>query len=138
MNLKSHKIPYRNTSPSRWWLASYIERFEFDDENKSNMKRRCLAYENTIIIKANNRDEAYRKAVKVGLIGNKSPGEIKETGRRGKWIFEGLSLLLPIYEDLEDGSEILWTEHFNKTVRKIKSLVRKKNELDVFNDDVEA
>ena len=48
-----------------------------------------------------------------------------DTGRAGTWRFEGLTTLLPVYDELEDGSEIVCREHRSRTVRKIRQLVRK-------------
>ena len=56
-------IPYCNRSPHGWWIGSYVERYEFNDEDRSNLNRRCDAYENTIIFKAKNREDAYRKLI---------------------------------------------------------------------------
>ena len=50
------------------------------------------------------------------------------------WKFLGLTELLPIYEKLEDGAEILWREHYNRSLRKILSKVKKKSELGIFDD----
>jgi hypothetical protein len=44
-----------------------------------------------------------------------------------------------IREDLEDGAEILWQKHANVTVRKIRSRIKRKEQLTVFDDsDVES
>ena len=128
------KIPFRNRNHSGWWIASYIERFEYYDENKSNIARRCLAWENTVLIRARSREEAYRKAVALGRLSNGNKGWNSETKRRGVWRFEGLTELLPVYEELIDGAEILWKEHANRTVKTVKSLVKRKRDLSVFND----
>lgn len=126
------KIPYRNKSPYGWWIASYIERFEFDDEDTANLRRRCLAWENTILLQAKNREEAYRKAM---TRGKHSEGSLAQfDGRSGRWRFEGLTSLLPIYEELRDGAEVLWKEHQNVTVRKVKSRIRQKKQLETFDD----
>jgi Domain of unknown function (DUF4288) len=132
MKVVSSKIPYRNKSPHGWWIASYIERFEFDDEDAANLQRRCLAWENTILIQAKNRDEAYRKAMTRGRRSEGSPAQINS--RSGRWRFEGLISLLPIYEELRDGAEVRWKEHANVTVRKVKSWIRQKKELETFDD----
>lgn len=129
------QIPYRNKSPFGWWIAAYIERFEYDDENQENPNRRCLAWENTIIIKARNREAAYKKAEKVGRLGDGNEGYSTEDGRRGRWRYDGLTSLLPIYEELEDGAEILWKEYENRSVKKIRSLVKAKEELECFDDE---
>ena len=131
------KIPFRNRNHSGWWVASYIERFEYFDENKSNIARRCLAWENTVLIRARSREQAYRKAVALGRQSNGNEGWNSETKRRGAWRFEGLTELLPVYEELIDGAEIFWKEHENRTVKTIKSLVKRKGNLTVFDDSEE-
>ena len=47
-------------------------------------------------------------------------------------------MLLPIYEELEDGAEILCWEHENVTVKKLKSWVKGKRDLEVFDDENDA
>lgn len=49
-------------------------------------------------------------------------------------MLDGLTSLLPIYDELEDGTEILWEEHTNRTIKKVKSWVKEKHELEVFDD----
>src|SRR4051812_8004512 len=131
---RSPKVPHRNRNHTGWWIASFIERFEYYDENKANLNRRCLAFENTILIRAPNRDVAYRKAVAQGRLSNGNDGWNSSSGRKGAWRFDGLTGLLPVYEDLEDGAEILWQKHADVTVRKIRSRVKRKHELSVFDD----
>jgi hypothetical protein len=132
---RKKRIPLRNKSPYGWWIASYIERFEYEDENKDDLNRRCVAWENTIIIKARNREQAYRKAEKLGRLSESNGAYKTVDGRIAIWRYEGVTSLLPIYEELEDGAEILWKEHQNRTVKKIKSLVRSKSELEAFDDN---
>ena len=131
---RKNKIPFRNRNHSGWWIASYIERFEYYDEDKSNINRRCLAWENTILIKSDSREEAYKKVTKIGKMSNNSEAWNEKTKRKGSWQFEGLTSLLPIYEKIEDGSEILWREYNGRSVKKIKSFVKKKSELAIFDD----
>jgi len=47
-------------------------------------------------------------------------------------------MLLPIYEDLEDGAEILWTERRRIPLARIEKLAKSKQQLSVFNDRDEA
>jgi len=129
-------IPHRKRSPHGWWIGSYIERFEFHDEDRSNPNRRCLAYENTVLLKAKNRDDAYRKLVALGSVETSECWDTA-TGRRGLWRFEGPTQLLPIHDEIEDGAEVLWTVHRNRSVRRIQSLVRTKKQLPVFDDSEE-
>ena len=119
-----------NISPVGWYSAAILLRFEGEGENQENLNRRCLAWENFHIIKAENPEEAFEKALKLG-----QSYENQYNNREGenvKWIFEGLTMLVPIYEELHDGAEIGWTEHDNKAVKTIKSFVKSKEELEVF------
>jgi hypothetical protein len=52
----------------------------------------------------------------------------------GRWVLEGLSDLVPIYEPLRHGAEILWAEHRNTTIGWTRRRVKNKHELEVFND----
>ena len=130
-------IPSRNKSPYGWWVASIIERFQFDDEDKNNSRRRCRVFTNTVILKADDREHAYQKAIEYGKSGIDGKSDWSDdSGRKGKWILEGLSNLLPIYEKIDpDGTEILFDDDKNLSVGRVKSWVRKKEELEAFNDD---
>jgi hypothetical protein len=134
------RIPSENRSPTGCWVATIIERFEFEDEDTSNPRRRCRAWSNVVLVKARDRNHAYRKAMRYGELGVAS-GDWADvrTGRKGKWIFEGLSSLLPVYDEFdEDGSEILFDDHENITVGRVQSWVREKSDLEVFDDSDSA
>jgi len=45
-----------------------------------------------------------------------------------QWVFEGVTELLPIYEELEDGSEIMYREHNPTKLKNLRKAIRKKNE----------
>lgn len=124
----------RSISPVGWYVASVLVRLEWHDEDKNDLNRRCLSWENQIIIRAGNPEEAYAKAVEQGKSdeeqGKVWAGDNKE--RTGTWRFEGLTSLLPIYDEFEDGSEIVWKEHKNRSVKKVKSWAKAKEELEVF------
>jgi hypothetical protein len=129
------KIPYRNRSPYGWWLASYIIRAAWDDEPNPSPKSRCLAWENTIILQAPSREAAYDKAVTLASQDSSDfQSGPEENPRRGRWVFEGLTSLLAIHEKLEDGAEILWEVHDQRTVGKVRSWVKRKEELEAFDD----
>ncbi len=74
------------------------------------------------------RHEAYRKALKFGRAGHPS----KTNG--GEWRFAGISMLLPVYDDIEDGVEILWVDRGLMALNKIKKLTKTKRQLPVFDD----
>jgi hypothetical protein len=133
MNQNGKKNFDLNTSPVDWYVACVLMRAEIFGEDTKNLNRRCLAWENYHLIKAENPEEAYKKAIKLGKL--QEDKYTNTDGEKVKWIFEGLTLLMPIYEELEDGAEIGWTEHENKAVKTIKSRVKSKEKLQVFQKD---
>lgn len=126
----------RNLSPHGWWVGTYIERFELNGEDRTNPNRRCHAYENTVLIQAKTRDEAYAKLIAIG----RSKSRCTESGppgmaaHSGKWCFDGVVDLLPVYDALEDGAELIWHHHRNVAVKTVQSQVRRKRDLPVFDD----
>jgi len=127
------EIPYRNKAAYGWWIASYMQRMQWHDSPAPSERSRCIAWENTILIQAADREAAYEKAVSIG---SQDGGEFQneDETKTGEWVFEGLTELLPLYEDIEDGAEILWKVHDGRTVGKIRSFTKKKDELSVFDD----
>lgn len=95
---------------------------------------RCLAWKNTIILTAPDREAAYAKAVSLGEQACSEFWDSSNEKRKGHWVFEGLTSLLPICDELTDGAEILWVEYQNKSVGKIRSYVKEKAQLEVFDD----
>jgi len=82
-------------------------------------------------VQASNREQAYKKAIAIGRLS--SGGSIhNSSGRIGKWRFEGLTSLLPVYDDLKHGAEILWVEHENRTVAEVQRMAKRKQELECF------
>jgi hypothetical protein len=55
--------------------------------------------------------------------------------RDGEWRFAGISMLLPVYDEIEDGAEIVWKDRGRLPVKRIKKLVKTKSQLTVFDDD---
>jgi hypothetical protein len=127
------KADHQHHSPTGWWIASYIARAVWDDDRRPSESSRCTAWENTIILKAKDRDSAYSKAVRLGSA-NKSTFSDDASKRTGRWVFEGLTSLLPIYDELADGAEILWRDHSGRTLKRVRSMVKKKNELEAFDN----
>ena len=118
----------KNVSPVGWYVASYILRFvELDWEDNDDLEGRFHTWENTIIVKAKDLDEAYEKTVTIA----KEHAQPYEGGPEGvdvQWVFEGVTELLPIYEDLEDGAEIMWADHRPRKLKNIRRRVRRKGE----------
>ena len=104
MGISKKEKTFAFISPINWYIAGIMIRFEGNDENQNNVNRRCLVWENQHLIKAKNPDEAYKKALKIG---KDSESEYVNTdGESVRWIFEGLTTLIPVYEELEDGAEL--------------------------------
>jgi len=115
-----------------WYIASYIQRFVITDEDNENLNKHFSACENAILLQANTHEEAYQKALKFGKEGL-DPYE-ESDGKTVRFVFEGLSSLIPIYEELKDGAEILFREYDNKTLKTIRSWVKEKDQLEAFED----
>lgn len=104
--------PYSNEkSPVGWYVGSYLLRFvELNDAGNDDPDSRFLAWENTVIVQADDLEEAFRKVESLGRQ-QTDPYQGGPDGVPVQWLFEGITDLLPIYEALEDGSEIMWAEH---------------------------
>src|SRR4030042_345840 len=110
----SKKVPEINKSPYGWWAVTVIERYLYDDEDENNPRRRSTAWINTIMLKARDRNHAYRKAIAYTEINKGEEGYItdEKTGRRFRIVSQGLSDLFPVYDEIdEDGFEVAYTEH---------------------------
>jgi hypothetical protein len=120
-------------SPVDWYIAGIMLRFELVGEQKPNLESRCLAWENQHLVKAKNPEQAYEKALKIGR--DSESQYINTDGENVQWIFEGLTTLIAVYEELEDGAEIIWIEHENKAIKSIKNRVKSKENLEAFQRD---
>ena len=127
MQRKPH-IAYRNKNHTGWWIFCEVEQWVSDRQKKLTAHSRCRVYENLRLLRAKSRDEAYRKAMKPGRSG------LPWRTNAGEWQFVGISMLLPIYDPLEDGSEVLWHDRGDMPVAKIRALTKTKSELPVFDD----
>jgi len=99
-------------------------------------RSRCLFWENTVILKAKDREVAFRKATALAKSNATGTWELlgDPPGRLGRWIFEGITSLLPIYEPLQDGAEVLWSEYKNKTLGVLRRRIKSKATLEAFED----
>lgn len=92
-----------------WYLVEIIERCETNAIDDIRPLRRCIVYGNYHMIKAESVEEAYDKAEKIGREGNFN---FKNADKKDmKWEFIGIGDLLPIYEDIEDGAELMFTDY---------------------------
>ena len=128
---KKSIVAYRNKNHTGWWIFSEVEYWVSNARRKLKPSSRCPVYENTKLIRAKSREEAYRKAIKFGRAGL----PCKTNG--GEWRFAGISMLLPVYERIEEGAEILWEDRRHMNFARIKKLVKSKRQLAVFDDTKE-
>lgn len=118
----------KNISPVGWYVGTYLIRFiEMDAKHNDDPEARFLSWENTVIVKADSLSKAYDKVVKIAKTATR-PYRGGEAGIPVRWVFEGVTELLPIYEHLEDGSEIAWAEHKPRKLKSLKKLVRGRKE----------
>jgi hypothetical protein len=119
----------RDTSPVGWYVGTYLVRFvELNAAGNDDPEAEFLVWENTIIVRAESFEEAYKK-VEAQAILHTEPYEGGPEGVPVQWIFEGISDLIPIYEPLEDGAEIMWSEHDGVKLSKIRSMASSVDEL---------
>ncbi len=114
----------KNISPVCWYVGTYLARFiEMADTQNNNPEARFATWENTVLVKAANLEEAFAKVEKLG-IEHAEPYKGAETGVDVQWEYIGIIDLLPIYEELEDGSEIMWASNNPRKLKNIQSLVK--------------
>jgi len=87
--MKQQKIP--NKSPTGWWVVGILM------ENLTPGESRY--WENMILFTGRSWSEIYKKAV--------ANAKVDEEG--GNQRFVGITNLLPVYDEFEDGAEILFT-----------------------------
>lgn len=118
-------MPYdKSISPVGWYVGAYLIRFiEIGEQGNDDPETRFLSWENTVIVKADNLSQAYDKVVAIAKACTK-PYKGGEAGIPVKWVFEGVTELLPIYEPLEDGVEIMWAERKSRKLKNLRKMVR--------------
>ena len=118
----------QNISPIDWYLGSYISRFiEIEDVDIGNQEKMFSAWENTVIVQADSLKKAYEK---IEIIGKDHAEPYTNVDQKSvQWEYLGITEVIPIYEDLEDGAEIAWTSHNPKKLKNLKSRVKSLEEL---------
>jgi hypothetical protein len=76
---------------------------ELDAADNEDPDEEFVVWENTVIVRAGNLEEAYDKVVAVAKR-ETVPYEGGPDGVPVQWVFEGITNLLPMYEPLEDGA----------------------------------
>ena len=112
-----------NVSPVSWYIGGYLLRFtELADPALNDPEAKFLTWENTVLVRASSLDQAYDKIMEIGKQST-APYKGGPQGINVKWELEGVTFLVPIYEALEDGAEVIWAENSPRKLRNIKRMV---------------
>lgn len=107
-----------------WYLADIVEEItvEGDPRNVVHIK--------LTLVRAQSPDEAFDKAVALGLAGEMAYENTE--GKRVTATFRGLRDLLAVTRDLEDGAELMYEELIGLPVADVEKLVSPKASLAAF------
>jgi hypothetical protein len=109
---------------AEWFIADLVE------EIRIQGSKRNVVHINSILVRANTPNKAYKKAIKFGKESN-----IKYINSEAKKVtirFLGLRNLDVIHDPLNDGCEIMYIERIGMTKSGLKKLIKGKEELEAF------
>ena len=124
MTKKVEKISNKN---GNWFIVEIIEKYEPVKRNEKQELRRVTTWGNHHLIKADSPEKAFDKAVKLGK--EKNYKFINSDKIEMESFFVGIGELLPIYEDIEDGAELMWNDYGLISNRRTMRMPYKKKEL---------
>lgn len=111
-----------------WFIAQIVQEFTIGSQES------VLVHVNYTLIKASDPETAYSKAIEFGKAADldyENPEKEKVQSR-----FIGLRDLVPVYEALEDGGELLFEEYGEISKVDSAKLTRPKESLACFRQDV--
>ena len=111
----------------KWYISHEI--LGFEKSNKNEVAEHLTIWENLILIRANDPEEAYQKSIAHGRL-QEEPVEID--GEEGYCKFLGLKNLFLIYDQIEDGIELEWYER-EISVNELSTIIKIKENLHAFN-----
>ncbi len=112
---------------AQWYIAEVVQEIKVEDSGD------LVAHSVLTLIQASSPEDAYEKSLKWG-----GQSEIVYDNPAGKQViirFVGLGDLCVIYDPLEDGAELLYSERVVASQEDVERLVRPKENLSVFADD---
>lgn len=115
-----------NNFKGPWFIAAILLRFEYSVVSKRPQSWHVR--EEYKLVKASDSSRAYLKAEKLGH----SVEQIEmadENGRKGHWHFIGLSELIPVYDALSDGAELMYSQYDGLQTSDIKKMLQTKENL---------
>jgi len=123
MTSESSHIPWV-PKDMEWFIADLIQEFTFANGDGP------LVWVNQILIRANSLEEAYENSLARGALYNSS--YLNSDGVQVTECFRGLRDLYLIYDKLEDGAEILYTEYDDLDETRIAAMITPKEKLAAF------
>lgn len=123
MTSESSHIPWV-PKDMEWFIADLIQEFTFANGDGP------LVWVNQILIRANSLEEAYENSLARGAVYNSS--YLNSDGVQVTERFRGLRDLYLIYDKLEDGAEILYTEYDDLDETRIAAMITPKERLAAF------
>src|SRR4051812_3928978 len=100
---------------AEWFLADIVQ------EIRVGGSKRNIVHINSVIVHARSPQAAYVRATQIGRRSDTS--YMNERGKRVTIRFRGLRNLDVIYDPLEDGCEIMYTEKLGVTEKRLRELV---------------
>lgn len=117
----------KHISPVGWYVGTYLLRFvELEQQGNFEEGNRFLCWENTVLVKAKDKLEAYDKIEAIGKE-HDSPYKGGKEAIDVQWIYEGIIEIIAVYDELEDGSELYYSESRRK-LKNNKKLIGKKDD----------
>ena len=110
-----------------WFLVEMIVKIEPLDNDTFRESRRVTTWGNYYLFNAKTPLQAYNKGMRDGKYNNHTYKD--QDGTIMKVEFIGIGDLLPVYENIEDGAEILWHDYGKISARRSIGLVKTKEEL---------
>ncbi len=90
----------------------------------------CVVYCNLVLIRGDSPDDAYMKAVELGI--SQQTSYENPDGKKVTVTYRGLHGLNVIHEELEHGAELIYDKHTDMDEAAIQRFVRTREELGVF------
>lgn len=109
---------------AKWWIADLIEEITVRGNSRN------VVHCNTILVRADSPEEAYKKALRLGREGNISYENVARQEVRIR--FRGIAHPDAIHDKLEHGAELSYSERVGVSRKQIQRLVKRKRELEAF------
>ena len=109
---------------AKWWIAEIVEEITVEDDARN------VVHINFNLIRADSPEEAYTKSLELG-----KQGQTEYDNSEGKHVqirFRGLRNLSVMWDELEDGAELMYEERVGLSPDELRNCTRSKEQLDVF------